>query len=132
MTTAAKKKRLNVFRTPKILEFASGEGVPLSDIAGLVSFAEPTGALGGSAMRERVRDDVSLGAALQGIVTDGARSPHRFIDVAALHDVLCPVGVTCPDSRQKIRLKLQPHRKLVVFGFADPAARGLNLIRDSQ
>src|SRR6478672_1802792 len=93
------------------LEIGGVESVALAEIAGLISLAEPAGALLGSAVRECIRHDVSLRVALQGVVADGGRGPNSFIDVAGFHDVFDAIGVTSPDTGEEIRLQFQADRE---------------------
>src|SRR3954466_5255812 len=89
------------------LEIARVEGVALAEIAGLVSFSKPAGALLGSAVGEGIGHDIALGVALQRVVANSSRGPDRFIEVAGFNDVFDAIGVTGPDTGKEIGLQLQ-------------------------
>lgn len=74
-------------------------------------------------MGEGIGHNVTARLALEIVVTNGARSANRFVDVAGFNDVLDAIGVTRPDSGEEISLQFESHGKPVVFGLAYPPAR---------
>jgi hypothetical protein len=59
------------------LEISRVEGVALPDVAGFKTFPEPARALLGTAVRERIGDDVALPLTLQPVVADRAGRAER-------------------------------------------------------
>ena len=83
-------------------------------------------------MGERVGHDVALCLFLEVVVTDcGRRSQCRF-HVTFLEDLLARLGVMGPDSRQEIRLQLEPDRELIRLGFARALLRCVDFRADPE
>lgn len=72
------------------------EGVASSRIAALHAAAEPAHALLGRAMGEGLRRHDSARLPLQAVVAHPGRRRQRFLGVARLQHLACPLRVVCP------------------------------------
>src|SRR5215475_5345917 len=105
---------------PRWSELRCGERVALAGIARIDPALEPAHALGGAAVRERLRYDTAHRLALQAIVADRGGSVQAFLDVAGLQDLARALGVAGPHARQAIGLQLHAHLERVALGLAPP------------
>src|SRR5215469_369584 len=78
---------------------------------------EPAHALGGGAVRERIRHHIPLGSSLQRVIADRARGAQRGLDITLLEDVLGLIGMIRPYAREAVGLQLELHRQLVRLRF---------------
>src|SRR5262245_25084729 len=115
-----------------MLQITRLKRVALAEIASLVTTAEPADALFGTAVGKRIGHDVTARAALESVVTNRGSRAHRFLDIAGFDNALDPVGIPRPNAGQKIGLQLETDRKLIVFGFTDSTAHGLDTIGNAE
>lgn len=114
------------------LQLSRVKRIALAEVAGLVSAPEPAGALRGCSVREGIGDDITTRTVLKSVIAYRAGGADRFFDVPGFDNMLDPVGVTRPNTGQKICLQFEPDRELIVFSFANPTARRLYAIGYAQ
>src|SRR5215217_5787235 len=101
------------------------ERVAALGITSLVAATEPAHALLGAAMGKGVGDHATLGAALDGVVADGAGGAEAALQITLLQRDLAVrdrARVGRPDTGVAVGLQLDPHRAALGAASAGPAA----------
>jgi len=60
-------------------------------------------------------DDPAPGAPLHDVVAYGCRRVQSFLKIARFEQLLRPIGVIAPDTRQTVSLEFEPDTQLVGF-----------------
>src|SRR5262247_3351860 len=102
---------------PRWSELRCRERVALAGIARVDPALEPAYALGGAAVRERLRHDAPHRLALQAIVADRGGGVQAFLDVTGFEDLARALGVAGPHARQAIGLQLHADLERVALGL---------------
>src|SRR4030095_7143729 len=87
------------------LQLARVKRIALTQIPRLVTLTKPAHSLFGSAVRKRICDSATSRTALQSVIANRSGGAHCFFDVTRFDDLLCAVGIACPDASEKIRLQ---------------------------
>src|ERR1051325_81413 len=88
------------------LQLRRARRVALIDVARHEAALEPSHALRGRAVRERIRRHAALRALLQPVVADGGRGADPLLEIARLEDVPRAIGVVRPDAGEAVGLEL--------------------------
>ena len=69
-------------------------------------------------MSEGIRDNIPLSFALETVIADGGGGGDRLLDVAGFEDSGGAISMVGPNTRKKIGLEFEAHRKLIIIRLA--------------
>jgi hypothetical protein len=94
---------------------------------------EPAHALLGSAVGERLGDDLALRLPLQAVVADRRGGRQRLLGLARFEDLLHAVGAMAPDAGEAVGLQFEPHRQRIGGGpVAAALLRRVHLVGNAE
>jgi hypothetical protein len=109
------------------LQLTRLERIAIAHDAGAEAAFKPSHPLGGGAVRERIRHNLSLRLTLQCIVTDGGGGAERGIDVPAFEDAARFIGMERPDTGETVSLQFHADRECIGTGLGRATPGGIDL-----